>query len=114
MPHTPRGPDGTASAVLLRAGEIIEGAEPARTRRLSARNDKELAKVPARLATALDADRTLDGTDACAVGDTPLRMLTGTPMPSDQARNGLRTGVADDEGDGDAHPGGPGSPTTRR
>ncbi|MGW6924141.1 DNA-3-methyladenine glycosylase [Streptomyces sp. NPDC054950] len=95
------GPDGTASAVLLRAGEIVEGAESARKRRLSARNDKELAKGPARLATALDVDRALDGTDACATGDTPLRILTGTPVPSDQVRNGPRTGVS---GDGAVHP----------
>ncbi|WP_367324182.1 DNA-3-methyladenine glycosylase [Streptomyces sp. HUAS ZL42] len=95
------GPDGTASAVLLRAGEIVEGAELARKRRLSARNDKELAKGPARLATALGVDRALDGTDACATGDTPLRILTGTPVPSDQVRNGPRTGVA---GDGGVHP----------
>ncbi|MET8165564.1 DNA-3-methyladenine glycosylase [Streptomyces sp. NPDC005329] len=95
------GPDGTASAVLLRAGEIVEGVESARNRRLSARNDKELAKGPARLATALDVDRALDGTDACATGDTPLRILTGTPVPSDQVRNGPRTGVS---GDGAVHP----------
>jgi DNA-3-methyladenine glycosylase len=98
------GPDGEASAVLLRAGEIVEGAELARTRRLSARNDKELAKGPARLATALDVDRALDGTDACASGETPLRILTGTPAPSDQVRNGPRTGVAGDGGNGDVHP----------
>ncbi|MEH0582315.1 DNA-3-methyladenine glycosylase [Streptomyces sp. B21-108] len=95
------GPEGRASAVLLRAGEIIEGAESARKRRLSARNDKELAKGPARLATALDVDRALDGTDACATGDTPLRVLTGTPVPSDQVRSGPRTGVS---GDGAVHP----------
>ncbi|QJT00795.1 DNA-3-methyladenine glycosylase [Streptomyces asoensis] len=95
------GPDGTASAVLLRAGEIVEGAESARKRRLSARNDKELAKGPARLATALDVDRALDGTDACATGDTPLRILAGTPVPADQVRNGPRTGVS---GDGGVHP----------
>ncbi|WP_432041220.1 DNA-3-methyladenine glycosylase [Streptomyces cadmiisoli] len=95
------GPGGRASAVLLRAGEIIEGAELTRKRRLSARNDKELAKGPARLATALDVDRSLDGTDACAAGDTPLRALTGTPVPPDQVRNGPRTGVA---GDGGVHP----------
>ncbi|WP_244204076.1 DNA-3-methyladenine glycosylase, partial [Streptomyces tricolor] len=41
------GPEGRASAVLLRAGEVIEGAELARKRRVSARNDKELAKGPA-------------------------------------------------------------------
>lgn len=95
------GPDGSASAVLLRAGEVVEGAELARKRRLSARNDKELAKGPARLATALGVDRALDGTDACASGETPLRMLTGTSVPSDQVRNGPRTGVA---GDGGVHP----------
>ncbi|MFE9024319.1 DNA-3-methyladenine glycosylase [Streptomyces sp. NPDC007808] len=98
------GPDGSASAVLLRAGEIVEGAELARTRRLSARNDKELAKGPARLATALDVDRALDGTDACTPDETPLRILTGTPVPSDQVRNGPRTGVAGDGGNGDSHP----------
>ena len=95
------GPEGTASAVLLRAGEITEGAELARKRRLSAQNDKELAKGPARLATALDVDRALDGTDACTAGDTPLHVLTGTPAPPDQVRNGPRTGVS---GDGGVHP----------
>jgi len=95
------GPEGKASAVLLRAGEVVEGAELARKRRLSARNDKELAKGPARLATALDVARDLDGTDACAPGDTPLRILTGTAVAPDQVRNGPRTGVA---GDGGVHP----------
>ncbi|MFI2433624.1 DNA-3-methyladenine glycosylase [Streptomyces sp. NPDC018693] len=95
------GPAGRASAVLLRAGEIVEGAELARTRRLSARNDKELAKGPARLATALDVDRALDGTDACTPGDTPLRVLTGTPVRPHQVSSGPRTGVS---GDGAVHP----------
>lgn len=95
------GPDGVASAVLLRAAEVVEGAELARKRRLSARNDKELAKGPARLATALGVDRSLDGTDACTSADTPLRILTGTPVPSDQVCNGPRTGVS---GDGGVHP----------
>lgn len=95
------GPEHQASGVLLRAGEIVEGAELARTRRLSARNDKELAKGPARLATALEVDRSLDGTDVCASGSTPLRALAGTPVPSDQVRSGPRTGVS---GDGAVHP----------
>jgi DNA-3-methyladenine glycosylase len=95
------GPEGRASAVLLRAGEVVEGAELARERRLSARNDKELAKGPARLATALAVDRALNGSDACATGDTPLRMLTGTPIDSDRMSSGPRTGVA---GDGGVHP----------
>lgn len=95
------GPDGRPSGVLLRAGEIVEGADLARKRRLSARSDKELAKGPARLATALDVDRSLDGADACAPEGGPLTLQAGTPVPSDQVRNGPRTGVS---GDGGVHP----------
>ncbi|MGA4955574.1 DNA-3-methyladenine glycosylase [Streptomyces lavendulocolor] len=95
------GPEGFASGVLLRAGEVRVGQDLARKRRLSARYDKELAKGPARLATALDVDRTLDGTDACAGPDSPLSVLTGTPIPPDQVLTGPRTGVG---GDGATHP----------
>ncbi|MFI6692175.1 DNA-3-methyladenine glycosylase [Streptomyces sp. NPDC050433] len=95
------GPEGRASGVLLRAGEVREGAEQVRKRRVSARNDKELAKGPARLATGLAIDRALNGTDVCTGGDAPLSILTGTPPPSDLVRNGPRTGVG---GDGAPHP----------
>ncbi|MER6094020.1 DNA-3-methyladenine glycosylase [Streptomyces bluensis] len=95
------GPEGRASAVLLRAGEVIVGAELARKRRVSARNDKELAKGPARLTMALGVDRALDGADACAAPDSPFATLTGTPVAPDQVRSGPRTGVA---GDGGIHP----------
>ncbi|WP_156724412.1 DNA-3-methyladenine glycosylase [Streptomyces apocyni] len=95
------GAEGTASGVLLRAGEITVGADLARPRRQSARKDKELAKGPARLATALDVDRTLDGADLCAGPDSPLAILTGTPTPPDQVRSGPRTGVS---GEGGTHP----------
>ncbi|MEU6461671.1 DNA-3-methyladenine glycosylase [Streptomyces sp. NPDC046976] len=98
------GPEGRASAVLLRAGEVVEGAELARKRRPTARNDRELAKGPARLATALEVDRALDGTDACTAGETPLRILTGTPVPAEQVRSGPRTGVAGEGGNGEVHP----------
>lgn len=89
---------------MLTACEVVEGVELARKRRLSARYSRELAKRPARLATALDVTRALDGTDACASGETPLRVPTGTPVPSDQVRNGPRTGVAGVGGDGEVHP----------
>ncbi|MFG2570365.1 DNA-3-methyladenine glycosylase [Streptomyces sp. NPDC048567] len=95
------GPEGRASGVLLRAGEILEGAELTRKRRVSARNDKELAKGPARLATALDIGRALDGTDAIAHKGAELSVLHGTPPARDQVRNGPRTGVG---GDGAVHP----------
>ncbi|MER7760017.1 DNA-3-methyladenine glycosylase [Streptomyces sp. NPDC097619] len=87
------GPEGTASGVLLRAGEIITGADLAAKRRLSARKPVELAKGPARLATALAVDRSLDGTDLCGGPGAPLTVLTGTPVPSDLLRSGPRTGV---------------------
>lgn len=90
------GPEGEASGVLLRAGEIRTGAELTHKRRLSARHDRELAKGPARLATALDIDRSLDGTDVCAGLGEPLAILTGTPAAADQVRSGPRTGVGGD------------------
>ncbi|MEU9095754.1 DNA-3-methyladenine glycosylase [Streptomyces sp. NPDC048428] len=95
------GPEGMASGVLLRAGEIRTGADLTRKRRFSARNDRELAKGPARLATALDIDRVLDGTDAIAHPGAHLSVLHGTPPPRDQVRSGPRTGVG---GDGATHP----------
>ncbi|WP_410539100.1 DNA-3-methyladenine glycosylase [Streptomyces sp. KL2] len=94
--------EGTASGVLLRAGEVLAGHEHARRRRPKARGDKELAKGPARLATALGVDRVLNGTDVCGDDeDAPLRILTGTPAASDRVRNGPRTGVG---GEGALHP----------
>ncbi|MFE5681504.1 DNA-3-methyladenine glycosylase [Streptomyces erythrochromogenes] len=95
------GPPGHASGVLLRAGEITTGAELAAKRRLSARSPRELAKGPARLATALDVDRSLDGTDLCGGPDSPLSLLTGTPTSPDLVSSGPRTGVG---GAGADHP----------
>ncbi|MFH8709682.1 DNA-3-methyladenine glycosylase [Streptomyces zaomyceticus] len=95
------GPEGEASGVLLRAGEILGGTELARPRRRSARYDHELAKGPARLATALDIGLSLNGTDTCADPDAPLTLFTGTPPAPEHIRNGPRTGVG---GDGAPHP----------
>ncbi|MEX0174112.1 DNA-3-methyladenine glycosylase [Streptomyces sp. LMG1-1-1.1] len=95
------GPEGQASGVLLRAGELLRGADQARPRRRSARSDHELAKGPARLATALDVALSLNGTDVCAGPQAPLALLTGTPPPRDRVRTGPRTGVG---GDGAPHP----------
>ncbi|MCX4961939.1 DNA-3-methyladenine glycosylase [Streptomyces virginiae] len=95
------GPPGHASGVLLRAGEVTVGADLAAKRRVSARSPRELAKGPARLATALDVDRSLDGTDLCAGPDSPLSLLTGTPTSVDLVSSGPRTGVG---GAGATHP----------
>ncbi|MFJ4918999.1 DNA-3-methyladenine glycosylase [Streptomyces sp. NPDC088725] len=95
------GPEGRPSGVLLRGGEIGAGVEHARKRRHSARHDRELARGPARLATALGVDRALDGADVCAGPGEPLSVLTGTPVPAGRIRSGPRTGVG---GDGALHP----------
>ncbi|MGW8552908.1 DNA-3-methyladenine glycosylase [Streptomyces tubercidicus] len=95
------GPEGKASGVLLRAGEILTGTPLAAGRRPKARSANELAKGPARLATALDIDRTLDGTDLCTGGDAPLSLLDGDLPVPERVRNGPRTGVG---GDGADHP----------
>ncbi len=54
---------GTAAAVLLRAGEVIEGVELASRRRGSPPRD--LARGPARLTVALGVGRAEYGLDAC-------------------------------------------------
>ncbi|MFJ2958979.1 DNA-3-methyladenine glycosylase [Streptomyces sp. NPDC087270] len=95
------GPAGTASGVLLRAGRITAGADLARPRRPTSRKDADLAQGPARLATALGVDRTLNGADACSADGGPFRVLTGTPPAAGAIRSGPRTGVG---GDGAAHP----------
>lgn len=46
-------PEGTSSGCLMRAGEIVEGLELARSRRPTARHDYELAQGPARLTKAM-------------------------------------------------------------
>jgi DNA-3-methyladenine glycosylase len=64
-------PPGAASAVLLRAGEVIEGVPLAAARRSVRRArpssvaDRELARGPARLCQALGIDRAQDGADVC-------------------------------------------------
>lgn len=57
------GPPGRAAAVLLRAGEVVEGAESAWARRPACRSSRDLARGPARLAAALGLDGTADGLD---------------------------------------------------
>jgi DNA-3-methyladenine glycosylase len=47
------GPPGRGTAVLLRAGEVVEGEELARRRRPAARAVRDLARGPARLTQAL-------------------------------------------------------------
>ncbi len=86
-------PVGTAEAVLLRAGSVIEGAELARRRRPRSTN-RDLARGPARLTVALAVDRSLDGVDVTDPGSL-LQVLAGrAPAPDHQIGTSPRTGVA--------------------
>ncbi|HEY6795917.1 MAG TPA: DNA-3-methyladenine glycosylase [Kineosporiaceae bacterium] len=97
------GPDGEASAVLLRAGAVERGADLARQRRPAARTDVELARGPARLAAALGLDRRHDGTDLCSP-DAPIWLEPADPGPLPDVHVGPRVGVRGAGGDVTAFP----------
>ena len=89
------GAEGSASAVLLRAGAVIAGEDLARARRTrgaASVASRDLARGPARLCQALDIDRSLDGADVCAA-DSPLQVRAGAGNP---ARSGTVLGPGDD------------------
>jgi DNA-3-methyladenine glycosylase len=82
------GREGVAGAVLLRAGEIVEGVETARSRRRAARGDRDLARGPARLCQALAIGRDHNGHD---LTETPLTLEPGPPHVD--VRTGPRVGL---------------------
>jgi DNA-3-methyladenine glycosylase len=86
------GPEGRASAVLLRGGAVVAGAELARSRRPAAKRDVDLARGPARLASSLGLTGVHDGLDV--VGDGALRVLEGSPVAAADVRTGPRVGVS--------------------
>ncbi len=84
-------PPGQPSAVLLRAGEVIEGAELAAARRSGGTRsggtrERDLARGPGRLGQALAIDRALDGTDVCTAGSA--LGIGRAPGGSDEAGSG--------------------------
>jgi DNA-3-methyladenine glycosylase len=88
-------PEGTASAVLLRAGRVTDGVPLANARRPASRNGNDLARGPARLCQALGIDRRLDGADACSPG-SPLRIrpAPGPGQPVPDVSRGPRVGIS--------------------
>ncbi|GIJ22803.1 DNA-3-methyladenine glycosylase [Micromonospora lutea] len=86
------GPEGEASAVLLRAGEVVDGLDVARARRPSVRRDVDLARGPARLCAALGIDRSVYG--HYLLGDGPVRLHPpSAPVPPELVSAGPRVGV---------------------
>ncbi|MEU4365375.1 DNA-3-methyladenine glycosylase [Promicromonospora sp. NPDC023987] len=112
------GPDGEASAVLLRAGEVVDGADLARSRRLAsgvARTERDLARGPARLAVALGLDLSDDGADVTAPeAGVALHLRAGPSLAgpslvepvetSAVVRTGPRVGVSGEGGRADLFP----------
>ncbi|MFJ6311060.1 DNA-3-methyladenine glycosylase [Pseudarthrobacter oxydans] len=84
------GPEGTASALLLRAGEIVDGAELARHRRTTSKSPADLARGPARLAKALGLTTADSGRDALA---PPFRLVL-PPGWAGPVSSGPRVGVS--------------------
>ncbi|MFF5991340.1 DNA-3-methyladenine glycosylase [Prauserella flavalba] len=85
--------DGQPGAVLLRAGEVLEGTELARSRRPTARGNGAVAKGPAVLTSVLGVDRAHNGIDLTDP-DASVRLLDGPRVPEEQIRTGPRVGVA--------------------
>ncbi|MBT2530528.1 DNA-3-methyladenine glycosylase [Arthrobacter sp. ISL-48] len=84
------GPDGVASAVLLRAGEVTAGHEFARRRRATSKADTDLASGPARLAKALGLTTADSGRDALA---GPFSLML-PPEQTGGISSGPRVGVS--------------------
>ncbi|GAA2021184.1 DNA-3-methyladenine glycosylase [Nakamurella flavida] len=86
------GPDGEASAVLLRAGDVIGGVDEARARRPRCRRDEHLARGPAGLATVLGWTALENGYDLCAP-DSRWEVTGGTGAARGPVIAGPRVGV---------------------
>ena len=84
------GPDGTAAAVLLRAGEVIDGLDIAWSRRRTARRERDLARGPGNFGRALGI--TLhDYGSRLFDDDSSLRLELSGPMSFE---TGPRVGVS--------------------
>jgi DNA-3-methyladenine glycosylase len=90
---------GDASAVLLRAGEPVQGVDVMRDRRPKARRERELCSGPARLAQALGLSGADDGADLVR---GRIRVLDDGVAPPGRPEWSTRIGLA--PGKGDEHP----------
>jgi DNA-3-methyladenine glycosylase len=86
------GTDGIASAVLVRAGRIVEGEDLARKRRGDKVESARLARGPGNFCQALGITAEHDGTDLLAGASVTLS--DGEPVPAALIRIGPRVGVS--------------------
>ena len=100
------GEAGSAAAVLLRAGEVIDRADLARGRRRASgtlRSDVDLARGPARLTVALGITMADLGTDLLDP-DGDFSLTTGSALAPGAIATGPRVGVSGAGGDGEQFP----------
>ncbi|WP_404393209.1 DNA-3-methyladenine glycosylase [Humibacillus xanthopallidus] len=100
------GEVGSASAVLVRAGEVLEGHDLVHPRRGGVR-ERDWARGPGRLGQALAMSGEHTGRDFCrpALGK-PIDLVVseGEPVPESDVAVGPRVGVSGPGGDGTAYP----------
>lgn len=89
-------PEGIASAVLLRAGEVVSGIDLARERRATSKTDADLARGPARLCVATGITLA-DGGALLTGGDVRFSL----PQHPTAFLSGPRTGVSGPGGSDD-------------
>lgn len=87
------GPDGTASAVLIRSGEVIAGTDTVRERRPAARTDTDLARGPGNLGSALGITLSDYGTPLFDPA-SPIRLELNGAIDPAEISNGPRVGVS--------------------
>jgi DNA-3-methyladenine glycosylase len=97
------GVEGEASAVLLRAGEVVEGHEVAAARRPGVR-ERDWARGPARLATTLALGRAHNGLSLVGPRSGGRVEPPGSGVDPRRVRTGPRVGVSGAGGDATAYP----------
>ncbi|MFE3516649.1 DNA-3-methyladenine glycosylase [Streptomyces sp. NPDC059166] len=86
------GTDGIASAVLIRAGRVVEGEELARERRGDRADGPRLARGPGNLCRALGITAEQNGVDVLT--GTRVKLSEGRPPDPAHVRSGPRVGVS--------------------
>jgi DNA-3-methyladenine glycosylase len=86
------GVPGHASAVLLRAGTVVEGTDLARRRRGERTRDRSLARGPGCLCQALGLRQVHNGVDLLT--DDALMLRPGAAVDREQIASGHRVGVS--------------------
>ena len=87
-------PDGTASAVLLRAVEPLAGVEEMRPLRPRARTDRDLTNGPAKLCQAFAISGVHNGVDLVRAPAGGITILDDGTPPPDEPVAGTRIGLS--------------------